>query len=221
MDVFASFYEQMKSGLEVSEFLGCHAALFREIKAHGLMEDYRLGRGRMKRLRDEVTPVALFLPEHADSSDKVQFPLNNNVPDCNVWHRTPNLHRTIEVTVAQARERLNLMTELNETGWGRGFIGVTDDKPKSAFDERMAEPREAYSTDRVREIMTGALILCAGNKAHSQGHTLIISAAMDMLPRERWIEMRQSLAAPVSQLAFQEVYLVGRPDEKELCLRLK
>jgi hypothetical protein len=134
------------------------------LRSHGLVEDYRLGRGRMKRLRDEVTPVALFLSEHAGSSDKIQFPLNNHVPDCNVWHRTPNLHRTIEVTVAQARERLNLMTELNETGWGRGFIGVTDDKSKSAFDERMAEPREAYSTDRVREIMTGALTLCPETK---------------------------------------------------------
>jgi len=221
MDVFDSFYEQIKSGLEVSEFLGLHAALFPEIKAHGLVEDYRLGRGRMKRLRDEITPVALFLRGHADSSDRVQFPLNNSVPDSNVWHRTPNLHRTIEVTVAQARERLNLMTELNSSGWGRGFIGVTDNKPKSAFDEKMADPREAYSTDQVRETMIDALALCARNKAHSQGHTLIVSTAMEHLPRERWAEMQQVLAAPVAQLPFQEVYLVGRPDEKELCLRLK
>jgi len=71
----------------------------------------------MKHLRDEVTPVALFLPSHAGNSERVQFRLNNHVPECNVWHRTPSLHRTIEVPVAQTRERLNLMRELNNTGW--------------------------------------------------------------------------------------------------------
>jgi hypothetical protein len=118
MDLFDSFYGLIRSGLEVGDFLGRHAALFPEIRAYGLVDDYRLGKGRMKRLRDEVTPVALFLPEHADNSDKVQFPLNNHVPDCNVWHRKPNLHRTIEVTVAQARERLNLMTEFEQDRMG-------------------------------------------------------------------------------------------------------
>jgi hypothetical protein len=98
---------------------------------------------------------------------------------------------------------------------------VTDDKPKSAFDEKMADPREAYSTDQVRETMIDALALCAINKAHSQGHTLIISTAMENLPRERWVEMQQALAAPVTQPTFQEVYLVGRPDEAGLCLQLK
>jgi hypothetical protein len=221
MDTFDSFYEQLKSGLEVGDFLERHAALFGEIRAHGLVDDYRLGRGRMKRLRDEVTPVALFLPGHADNSDEIQFPLNNNVPDCNVWHRASNLRRTIEVTVAQARERLNLMRELNKTGWGRGFIGVTDDKPKSAFDEKMADEREAYSTEQVRKTMIEALALCAKNKAHSQGHTLIVSTAMEHLPRERWAEMQPVLAAPIAQLTFQEVYLVGRPDAAELCLKLR
>lgn len=221
MDMFDSFYEQLRSGLEIGEFFERHAALFPKIRARGLVEDYRLGRGQMKRLRDEVTPVALFLSRHAGNSDRVQFPLNSSVPDCNVLHRTPSLHRTIEVTVAQARERLNLMTELNKTGWGRGFIGVTDDQPKSVFDEKMADEREAYSTEQVRETMIDALALCARNKAHSQGHTLIVSTAMEHLPRERWVEMRPLLAASIAPLTFQEVYLVGRPDNADLCLKLK
>jgi hypothetical protein len=118
-------------------------------------------------LRDEVAPVESFLREHADAADRVRFPLNSSVPDCNVWHREPVLHRTIEVTVAQARERLNKMTELNNTGWGRGFIGITDDRPKSEFVEKMASPREAYSTDQVRDTTVTALGLRAANKAHT------------------------------------------------------
>jgi len=39
MDIFDSFYEQLKSGLEVGEFLGCYAALFGDIRAHGLVEN--------------------------------------------------------------------------------------------------------------------------------------------------------------------------------------
>jgi hypothetical protein len=221
MDFIDSFYELTRAGIAVDDFLERHAALFPMIRAEGLVEDYRLGKGRMKRLRDEVTPVALFLCGHADAKDTVQFPLNDDVPDCNVWHRTPDLHRTIEVTVVQAVERLNLMTELNKTGWGRGFIGLTDDKPKGSFDKKMADPREAYSTDQIRDTMVEAVTLCARNKAYSQGHTLIVSTAMEMLPRERWLEMRSLLAAPMAELGFREIYLVGRPDAAELCLKLK
>jgi hypothetical protein len=221
MQSIDDFIDLIKAGTNVGELLRRHARLFADIRAAGLVKDYRLGRGRMKRLRDEVAPVELFLRGHADAADRVQFPLNSSVPDCNVWHRTPIFHRTIEVTVAQARERLNRMTELNDTGWGRGFIGITDDRPKKEFVEKMVSAREAYSTDQVRDTMVAALSLCASNKAHSRGDTLIISADMGMLPRERWMEMQAVLGPPISGLGFREVFLVGYPDEAELCLKLK
>jgi hypothetical protein len=221
MDQLDRFYKKLKSGLEVAAFLEGRRALFGDIRARGLIGDYRLGKGRMKRLRDEVTPTAIFLAGHAKDQDIVHFPLNSNAPDCNVWHRTPHQHRMIALTVAQARERPNLMTELNETGWGRGFIGATDDKPKSAFDKTMAESPEAFSTEQVRRTLIDALALCARNKAHSLGDTLIVSTEMGLLSRKSWAEIQPALTLPVARLKFQEVYLVGESDGEEICLKLK
>ena len=73
------FIDLIMRGTCVGEFLKRHAGLFADIKAAGLVQDYRLGRGRMKRLRDEVAPVELFLRGHADAADRVQFPLNSSV----------------------------------------------------------------------------------------------------------------------------------------------
>jgi hypothetical protein len=221
VDDLERFYGLVKEGTKVDEFLRHHTALYPYIKSNGLIPEYRLGKGRMKRLRDEIGPVAIFVSSHATSTDRIQLPLDSSAPDCNVWHGDPAVHRTIEITLAQALERLNLMNELNDTGWGRGFLGLTDDRPKGEFDKRMAQTRDAYSTDQVRETMIHALTLCAKNKAHSRAHTLIIGASMNMLPRQRWMEMQSGLAEPVAKLGFREIYLVGFPDDEELCLRLK
>ena len=121
VDDLDRFYEVVKSGTRVDAFLGEFKLIFPFLRANGLKEEYRLARGRVKRLRDEITPVAIFAGRYAAPHDRIQFPLNSDVPDCNIWHQNPAWHRTIETTIIQGRARLNVMTELNETGWGRGF----------------------------------------------------------------------------------------------------
>jgi hypothetical protein len=222
MDDLANFYDLIRAGTRVDEFLRHFTALFPFIHANGLTAAYRLGKGRTKRLRDEVTPVATLIRHHAAPEDRIQFPLNSGVPDCNVWHANPARHRTVETTVIQARSRLNVMTELNNTGWGRGFLGVTDDAPTRDFEKAMNQEREAYSTEQVQTTTLHELALCAANKAHSQAHTLVIDVgtSMEALASSRWFAMRTALAEPVKNLSFSEIYLVGRSDE-DLCLKLK
>ena len=100
---------------------------------------------------------------------------------------------------------------------------MTDDRPTRDFVEVINQEREAYSTEQVQRTMVHALALCAANKAHSQGHTLVINVATSMhsLPGERWLEMQSALADPVRALSFAEIHLVGQPDGEDFCLKLK
>jgi hypothetical protein len=215
------FYELIKSGTSVDKFLYEYANLFPAIRSSGLLCDYRLGRGRLKRLRDEVTPAARFVRQHAEINDRIQLSLNSSTPDCNVWHSIPPRHRTIEITVAQALERFNLMTELNHTGLGRGFLGLTDDAGKGVFLNAMGQERQMYSTENAYETMAHAVTLTAQNKSFSQATTLLIESPLEWLPENRWVEARSRLTHLVANLNFSEVYLVGSHDNGDLCLRLK
>jgi hypothetical protein len=221
MKMIERFYEIIKRGTSVQEFMDGYAALFPYIRSSGLLEDYRLGRGRLKRLRDEVTPAARFVRQHAAPKDRIQLPLDYGITDCNVWHHAPTRHRTIQITLIQGRERLNLMTELNETGWGRGFLGVTDDRPTSEFLDAIGKERQMYSTEQSQTTLAHAVTLCAQNKSNSQGDTLLIEAPI-YLPMVRMLEIQSQLSQLVSRLSFSEVYLLGDDYENgDLCLQLK
>lgn len=215
------FYELAKIGARVDNFLQRYDALFPFIHSTGLTSEYRLGKSRLKRLRDEVTPAARFIRQHAAPDDQIQFPLNNSVPDCNVWHHASARNRTIEITIIQGRERLNLMTELNATGSGRGFLGLTDDRPTAEFLAAMGEERQMHSTDKAQATMAHAIALCAQNKTHSQADTLLIEVPLLPLPKIRWLEMQSQLTQLVQALSFSEIFLVWDHDDGDLCLQLK
>jgi hypothetical protein len=174
----------------------------------------------MKRLRDEVTPAARFVRRCAAPEDRIQFPLDYGAADCNVCHQAPVRRRTIQITLIQGRERLNLMTELNETGCGRGFLGVTDDRPTSEFFDAIGKEREMYSTAEGQRTIVQAIELCAQNKAGIQGDTLLIEAPT-YLPMVRMLEIQLQLKQSVSRLSFSEIYLVGDHEDGDLCLQLK
>src|SRR4051794_38563083 len=108
----------------------------------------------------------------------------------------------MEITVVQARERLNLMAELNQTGAGRWFIGLTDDQPTEDFRTAMqAEPR-MYSTDEAQQALKRAIELCIEKKMHSCGDILLIEAPLDVLPNDRWLELKPDLAGLAGVLSF-------------------
>ncbi len=219
-DELDDFYTALKSGTTVARFLEQYEHIIGFIHAERLTEDYRLGKGRVKRLRDEVSPVARFVREHASLEDQIWFALDYTAPDCCVRHGVDRL-REIEVTVAQGSERFNVMTELNQTGIGRGFLGLSDDAPTEHFVRKMAQPREAYTEEEIGRIMICAVAICARKKEQSRGDTLLIEAPLVTLPAERWDNFRTPLSKKVKELAFPEVYVTGRSSGRDICLRIK
>ena len=219
-DELDDFYAALKSGTTVASFLDRYERIIQFIRKEGLTEDYRLARGRVKKLRDEVSPVARFVREHAASEDRIWFALDDTAPDCCVKHGGDRL-REIEVTVAQARERFNVMTELNQTGTGRGHLGLSDDAPKEDFDRKMDQPRVAYSTEELGRSIIYAVAICARKKRRFRGDTLLIEAPLETLPADRWSNFRAPLAEKVKELAFPEVYVTGRNGDRDICLRIK
>ena len=174
----------------------------------------------MKKLRDEVSVIARFVREHAALEDRIRFALDDTAPDCCVRHGDGRL-REIEVTVAQARERLNVMSELNQTGTGRGFFGLSDDAPTEDFVRRMDQPRVAYSTEEIGRSIICGVAICARKKSKSLGGVLLIEAPLETLPTDRWGDFRAQLAQKVKELAFVEVYVTGRSHGRDICLRIK
>ena len=214
------FYTVLKRGTTVANFLDRYERIIQFIHEEGLTKGYRLARGPVKKLCDEVSPVARFVRKHAAPEDRIWFALDDTAPDCCVRHEVGGL-REIEVTVAQARERLNVMTELNQTGTGRGYLGLSDDAPTEDFDRRMTQPRVAYSEEEVGRSMIRAVTICARNKSKFQGGTLLIEAPLETLPADRWGNFQAPLAEKVKELAFSEVYVTGRSDDRDICLRIK
>ena len=217
-DPLDDFYTTIKNGTTVSNFLEKYERIFTFIHPD-LTEDYRLGSGRVKKLRDEVTPVARFVRKFAAPADRISFALSDAAPDCCVTHEGTR-RREIEVTVAQGRERYELMRELNQNGIGRGFLGLSDDAPTDHFKERMNQPKKGYDTEEIVRTFICAVAICARKKSKFTGDTLLIDAPLETLPANRWDNFWESLANEVEKLTFDEVYVTGCSDQ-EICRRIK
>lgn len=102
-DKLDDFYAALKTGLPVGAFLEQLKEIYPFIHSHGMTCSYQRGSGKkMKKLRDEITPVARFLIHNAASYDRVQFNLDNNFPDC-VLYRKDGGKDEVEVTLGDER----------------------------------------------------------------------------------------------------------------------
>ena len=108
------FFAKLSLGLSVAAFLQALEAIYGYTRASGMIHDFRLGRGQVKKLRDEVTPLARFVRRNASPDDIVSMPISD--PPDFVIAVSSNRHNGIECTIAGARERLFTMRELNKTG---------------------------------------------------------------------------------------------------------
>lgn len=219
-DELHDFYAALKNGLTVEAYLSRYEKFFEFVHAHNLTEDYRLARGRLKQLRDEVAPVARFAKTHAEPKDQIRFALDNTYPDCVICHQGGR-KRDVEVTIAQALKRLFLMRELNERGTGRGFIDMTEDAPSQQLKDAMEREPEAYSTDQVINCIQHDIELRAKRKKWHRGDTLLVEVDLEVLPARRWEEFLAGFAEKVRGLNFHEVYLTGRGDNGDSALRIK
>ena len=219
MDELERFYGVLQNRTTVAEYLRRYETLFPFIHSNGMTYDYRLAKGRLKRLRDEVTPMYPFAQKHAALDDEIWFPFDSGPHDCNIWHRAPRRHRTIQITVIQGQARFRIMTELNDAGLSRGFLELNDDSSRQAFKDKMARDREMYSTEASQESLLRGFSLCAEKKRQSASDTLIIGAATHMLSLARWREMQTALAKLFAKEAFSEVYVAS--DDDKFCWQLK
>lgn len=219
-DQLEDFYAVLKSGTTVATFLSQYDKIIQFVHARGLTENYRRGNGRVKKLRDEISSVARFVRTYAESEDQILFALGDTYPDCVVCRRDGS-KRQIEVTVAQALERLYVMKELNEKGTGRGFLGLSDDAPHQEFRDQMGHERRMYSTDEAVQGIINAIKICAENKRHYQGDVLLIEAPLGTLPMDRWVQSKQLFSEKAKALQFCEVYVTGRSDDHDICLQIK
>lgn len=213
----ASFEELIKRGATVATFLEARSEVVRALdSAH--REDLRLGRGWAKRFRDEITPVARFAAKHCADSDWIRLPLDCGPIDCSISHG--ERVRTIQITVAQAKERLILMSELNETGMTSGIIPLNDDQSLDSLREHHARATGYTAAERLDSVVSAAK-LCLGKKARSVADTLLISVlseATEELDLERWAEIQTRLEEAARDAPFSEVFVVVGCT---LCWRIK
>ncbi|CAH2407054.1 hypothetical protein [Mesorhizobium escarrei] len=165
-----------------------------------------------KKLSDEVVPAMKYLRE-IGFKGSLRFPFDNSTPDC--WIRTNDGEvRGIEVTLAKARERVALAKELNETGSGRGYLGLSDEAPQKEFEAKLAGKRAMYTTEAALSSIGAAIKSCLSKKTHSRyaGFDLVIDAPLRTLPADRWKLIEPDLSAAAEPTTFHRVYVVGNSE---------
>lgn len=219
------FYSRISSehGMSVAQLQTELMSLFERPRPKSDLRDYRLSRNSWKNLADEVVPISKWLHFMEISSGRIRFPLNDSPPDAWLWHEGAKEPIGIEVTIAQARERFHLARELTSKKLGRGFIGVNDDAPQSAFDEKMAKPRSAYASTEVLSKIGAGIKRCLANKNKPKyaGFTLLIEAPLLTLPRDRWGMIKGELLVEAAASPFEEIFVVSNASDKPWAFQIK
>lgn len=227
-DNIEAYCELLRKGTTVSNFLKGFKCIISHVRDAGLDGQYRLGKKEsgidLKKLRDEVSPVARFVRAYAQPDDKISFRLDNGFPDCTVCHQDGS-KREIEVTLARGLVRFHEMTELNRCGKARGLIELQDDASKADITAAKKQQPKTYSTDEAINSVVTAVEISAKGKEQHKGHTLLIEVVPDMyaLSKDRWLCLPGRLAgnATVKALKFSEVYVTSICDDGDLVLKIK
>jgi hypothetical protein len=212
------FYARIsaKCGVSVTNFQAELTGLIERPRSDRDLNDYRLSKPPWKKLADEVTPVSRFLRFYGVDSGQIRFPMDNHPPDAWLWQDDENDRVRIEVTIAQARERFHLAKELAGTGLGRGFIGLPDDAPQTAFDHAMSRIRVMYSPNQALSATRRGILRCLARKDKPKfaGFILVIQAHLLSLPREHWEKIRDALSEAAAALPFAQVHVIGDANER-------
>jgi hypothetical protein len=184
--------------------------------------DYRVKRGALKALRDEVSPVWHHL-KFVKAKGEVKFSLSNTVPDCWLRENQNAEPQGLEVTVAQSREQHYLGRELNDKRMGRGFLGLPDSASSKEFSDRLAKQRAMYSTGSALEVIGSGIKSCLKKKADPKyiGLDLLIEAPLRSLPNERWSQIMGDLRSAASEMPFREIHVIGNQDTEPFGFRIK
>ncbi len=225
IEALDQFYRELSNpaGILVADFQEKYVRLFAGSRSGDDVKDYRLGKKPWKKLKDEVTPIFNFLKYNQIRAHRVRFPLDNDTPDC--WLFDVNGEdRGVEVTIERGRERYHLAKELNNTGEGRGFIGVQDDAAKEKFSDKMSSPRSMYTTERALDVVKAGILRCLSRKndvKYSKVYYLVIQTDFSILPKQRWYAIENDLRINAINLPFQEIHAVGKVDGELFGFQIK
>ena len=232
----------LKNGISIDEFLVRYQWVIDDIgNNQEWLDAYRIGLDPFKRLRDEVRPIINFCSIQNSRFSRVRFPLDDGPIDCFLTDGK-NREIGVQITIAFGEDRYSLaafkkqLDSAGEDEWGDGYLwsylGVPDtgEKDRSLHkvnrgirDNKLSNPREAYSTDEAIDAMAISVGTCMKRKSNSKGaDILLISAPMTQLPCRCWEHERERLAEPCRepQTKFDEVYLVDEMRSAEFSLRL-
>lgn len=225
VDKLNEFYEEISSdeGISIGSFQDSLKSLFQDQRSSSDIENFRLGKSPWKKLRDEITPVSRFIEFNDIGADRIRFPLDNHTPDCwLLFDVSENLG--VEVTIERGREKYHLAKELNETGRGRGFIGIQDDSSQTKFDERLSKPRTMFSSEQALEATKAGIIRCLSRKNETKYkniHYLLIQVHLNNLPKERWSLIKDDLRQVAKKLLFQEIHVIGDAGDESWGFQIK
>lgn len=226
VEALNKFYDDLSTpdGMSVTNFHNRQATLFAEDRSPNDLNDYRLGKNPWKKLRDEITPVSHFLKYSLINTDRIRFPLNNNTPDC--WLLNVNGEdRGVEVTIERGREKYHLTQEMNESGMGRGFIGIQDDASQADFDNCMSNLRTMYLPGQALDATKVGILRCLSkkndHKKYSNVFYLLIQAHLSTLPKHRWNAIKKELSQEAVSLPFKEVYVIGNAGSEPWGFQIK
>lgn len=224
--MLAEFRQQITadSGMDLADFRAGLKDVFAQMRVEQDLDDRRISKGRWKQIEDEVLPVERFLSYRGIHAGRVRFPLNNDPPDCFFWPQSSSEPRSIEVTVARGNERFHLMTELNDTGWGRGFINLPDDSSRQDFKMAVQQRREAYSTEDVLKLTKASILDRMERKARKErleGCDLLIQAPLSHLPSDRWTEIEPELRSAAAPNSLRNIFVIADKDVAPYCICIK
>jgi hypothetical protein len=184
---------------------------------------YRLSRRAWKKLADEVTPVASLLRTFYPDACRLQFSLSSEPPDAWLWLAQRERPIGLEVTIALGTERHHLAHDMMQMGIGKGFLGISDDAPRSAFAHALRRPRITHSTKHSFLALIDGIARCLQRKDHPKfrGYILLIQAPLRALPRHHWQALKNRLERRARKLPFAEVYVVKDRGMRPEGIRLK
>jgi hypothetical protein len=178
------------------------------------LADWRLRRGRLKKVCDEIIPVMRLARFLGESHGHVLFPLDSKVPDC-FWQRSNEGSAVgVEVTISQGHARHILGTELVTAPRGsavRGYLGLQDDAGKRTTEAAKRSSRAMHSTPQALTSVGDGVRRCLRQKDHEKyrGMILVVEAPLESLPAQRWHALQPALREEARRLPFHSVFVLG------------
>jgi hypothetical protein len=214
-----------KSGMPIPEFLATIPELFERPISKQDREDCRMSRGRWKKFCDEICPVHSFLKYRGMIAGRIQFPLDDQVPDGWLFPEDGAEPIGIEVTIAMGQERYHIFKKLNRDGTSPSHTLVPNASTAKAFQNAIEGSRAGISVDDRVAVVVSDIEESLKRKASSRynGYFLLVEAPIDQTERngEYWNAALDRLKTMAASLPFMQIHVVTDRDIAKWGYQLK